>query len=157
MVLEIWQVILLFLGGLATVIGTYFTARYTARSAVIVKELDVDGKAFERAEKIYLTSLERLEGEFETHRENSAKDIRELKERSTAQDEEITRLRASIEKVNGAFRVAVNFIEEMLIWAGDPQLRPRVPNLLREHLDPGLVARHARQTEADAAAANERE
>lgn len=142
MTLQIWQMILIFAGGLATVVGSFYAARYTARSAVRVKELDVDGKAFERAEKIYVTSLDRLSDELKEHRETSAKDIKELKDRSTGQDDEIRILRAAIEKVTGAFRVAVNFIEEVLRWDGNPNTRPRLPELLKEHLDPVLVARH---------------
>lgn len=150
MTFELWQTILMGIAGILTVVGSFYAARYTARSAVKVKELDVDGKAFERAEKIYTTSLDRLESEFNTYRTNSTNDISNLKERSKEQDEEIRILSTAVEKVNGAFQLAVAFIEEILLWDGTPGTRPRIPELLKEHLSPSLLARH--NTAADNAA-----
>jgi hypothetical protein len=43
---------LIFIAGLVTVAGSYGAARYAGRAAVKVKELDVDGQAYIRAQDI---------------------------------------------------------------------------------------------------------
>ena len=56
--LEVWQVLL---AALITVAGSVMAARLSARSAVKVKELDVDGQAYLRAEGITANLIKKLE------------------------------------------------------------------------------------------------
>jgi len=57
MTLEIWQAVLL---ALITVAGSLGVARYSGKSSVRVKELDVDGQAYIRAEGITAGLIEQL-------------------------------------------------------------------------------------------------
>jgi len=57
MPLEIWQAVLL---ALITVAGSLGVARYSGKSSVRVKELDVDGQAYIRAEGITAGLIEQL-------------------------------------------------------------------------------------------------
>ena len=128
--LEPWQGVLI---GIVSTIGVIYAARFAGKSSVKVKSLDIDAAAYERADKINSAAFQRLEGEV------------------TRQGRELTELRSTVEKVTKAFRVAINFIEEFLLWErdGSPQPRPRIPVLLKEYLDPSLVREHVRQQERD--------
>jgi hypothetical protein len=135
--IEPWQAILV---AIITVAGSGAAARYAGRSSVKVKELDVDAAAYERAERINSAAFLRMEG-----------DISDLRTRSTLQDAELTKLRDGMDKVTRAFRIAMNFIEQFLLWErdGSQPPRPNIPESLKEYLDPSLIREHIRQQERD--------
>jgi len=60
--IEAWQAILL---AVITVSGSVFAARYAGKSSVKVKELDVDGQAYIRAEGITTGLIETLRKQIE--------------------------------------------------------------------------------------------
>lgn len=124
---------LIFIAGIITVAGSVFGARYASKASVKVKEIDVDAAAYERADRINAAAFLRLEGEV------------------TRQGREISELRTTVEKVTKAFRVAINFIEQFLLWERDGSLppRPNIPESLKEYLDPSLIREHIRQQKQD--------
>lgn len=110
-----------------TVAGSFGAARYAGRATVKTKELDVDAAAYERADKINAAAFQRLEGEVKR------------------QGLELTELRTTVEKVTKAFRTAINFIEQVLIWEMDGTgVRPKITDGLKEYLDPYLVSEYSR-------------
>lgn len=48
-------------GAIATVASSWLVAHYSKKQAVDVAEVDADGKAMERAERIYKSSIDELE------------------------------------------------------------------------------------------------
>ena len=92
---------LIFIGVLVTAAGSILGALYVARASVKVKEIDVDAAAYERADRINTGAFKRLEDEV------------------NRQGRELTELRTTVEKVTKAFRVAINFIEQFLLWERD--------------------------------------
>lgn len=124
---------LAFLGAVITVTGSYGAAKYASKASVRTKELDVDAAAYERADRITNGAFLRLEAEV------------------NRQGSEISELRATVEKVTRAFRVAINFIEQFLLWErdGSQPPRPHIPDSLKEYLDPRLIAEHIRQQSLD--------
>lgn len=134
---EPWQAILL---AIITAGGATWGARFAGKSSVKVKELDVDAAAYERAERINAAAFTRLEG-----------DVTDLRTRSTLQDAELVKLRDGMDKVTRAFRIAMNFIEQFLLWErdGSQPPRPNIPESLKEYLDPSLIREHIRQQERD--------
>lgn len=124
---------LIFLAGLLTVAGSVLGARYASRASVKVKEIDVDAAAYERADRINAAAFQRLESEV------------------TRQGKELSELRTTVEKVTKAFRTAINFIEQVLMWERDGlrSPRPNIPDSLREYLDPLLIVEHVRQQSKD--------
>ena len=135
--LEPWQAILV---GIISTIGIGYAARFAGRSSVKVKELDVDAAAYERAEKINVAAFSRIEGE-----------VKDLRDRLTQQGKELGQLRDGMDKVTHAFRIAMNFIEQFLLWErdGSPPPRPNIPETLKEYLSPFLIREHERQQERD--------
>jgi hypothetical protein len=135
--IESWQAVLL---AIIAAAATGFAARYTAKSSVKAKELDVDAAAYERAERINAAAFLRLEG-----------DVADLRDRSTLQHAESVKLRDGMDKVTRAFRIAMNFIEQFLLWERDGSLppRPNIPETLKEYLDPSLIREHMRQQDRD--------
>lgn len=135
--IELWQGIVL---AIISAGGVGFAARFAGKSSVKVKELDVDAAAYERAERINTAAFTRLEG-----------DISDLRNRSTMQDDELRKLRDGMDKVTHAFRIAMNFIEQFLLWErdGSQPPRPNIPESLKEYLDPSLIREHMRQQERD--------
>lgn len=73
---------LIFLAGLATVAGSILGARYAGRATVKVKELDVDGQAYIRAQGINAEIVEALRGQIKglTERLDSVeKEVKEVR------------------------------------------------------------------------------
>lgn len=130
MPIEPW---LIFFGVVVTAGGSIMGALYVAKASVKVKEIDVDAAAYERADRINTGAFKRLEDEV------------------TRQGRELTELRATVEKVTKAFRTAINFIEQFLLWErdGSQPPRPHIPDSLKEYLDPRLIAEHIRQQSLD--------
>ena len=60
-------------------------------------------------------------------------------------------MRESVDKVTRVFQIAMNFIEQFLLWERDGSRppRPNIPQELKEYLDPGLIREHRRQQEED--------
>ena len=135
--IELWQGVLL---AVITVGGTFMGARYTGKSSVKVKELDVDAAAYERAEKINTAAFNRIE-----------KEVQDLRERLTQQGKDLGDLRDGMDKVTRAFRIAMNFIEQFLLWErdGSQPPRPNIPESLKEYIEPSLIREHARQQNRD--------
>lgn len=130
MPIEPW---LIFAGVLVTAGGSILGALYVAKASVKVKEIDVDAAAYERADRINTGAFTRLENEV------------------TRQGAELVELRTTVEKVTKAFRIAINFIEQFLLWErdGSQPPRPHIPESLKEYLDPRLIAEHIRQQSLD--------
>lgn len=128
--MEAWQVIIV---GVITVVGSVVTSRIAARGSVETKKLDVDASAYERAERINAQAFARLD------------------ERIDEQDKQIERLQKGMEEVTQAFRIAINFIEQFLLWERDGSAppRPSIPEYLKKYLDPDLIREHIRQQRAD--------
>lgn len=121
---------LVFAGVVITVGGSVFGARYASRASVQVKEIDVDAAAYERADKINAAAFQRLEAEV------------------SRQGNELKELRNAVKQINKVFQTALNFIEQFLLWERNPEAPlPRIPDALKEHLDPRLVIEHIRQQE----------
>lgn len=132
-----WQLILTVSVGIVTVIGSVLAARYTGRSSVQVKEVEVEAAAYQRAEAINVALFERLESE-----------VKKLSTRDKEREEQVKGLRRDLDSVTRTFRISMNFIERFLLWAksGSNPPIPPVPESLREHLDPALLEEHARQS-----------
>lgn len=73
---------LIFLAGLATVAGSILGARYAGRATIKVKELDVDGQAYVRAQGINAEIVEALRAQIHglTERLDSVeKEVKEVR------------------------------------------------------------------------------
>lgn len=132
------QIIFVFLGIVATAAGSYGAARYSGRSSVKVKEIEVDAAAYERADKINDGVLTRLDNR-----------VKELEQKDKDRDEQLSNMRGVVQKLDRVFRIAINFIEQLLLWERDGSRppRPHIPEDLKEYLDPSLIVEHARQQE----------
>lgn len=78
---------LIFAAGLVTVAGSYGAARYAGRAAVKVKELDVDGQAYLRAQGINAEIVEALRDQIKdlSDRLGSVeREVREVREHNNA-------------------------------------------------------------------------
>lgn len=117
--------------GAFTVAASVFGAAMAAKASVKVKQIDVDEAAYERADRITDAAFQRLENEV-------------LRQGGTISEQgvKIATLTATVERVTGAFRVAIGFIERLLLWEGGAAPRPRIPDSLKEYLDPRLVSNH---------------
>jgi hypothetical protein len=134
------QLLLVFAGVVVTGLATFSAARYTSRSAVKVKEIDLAATAATRLEAINVAAFARMQGEIDA-----------VKASHEAQGKEIKSLRTSVDKVNRVFQIAMNFIEQFLLWERDGSRppRPNIPAELKEYLDPALIREHRRQQEKD--------
>ena len=112
--MEPWQIASLFFGGLATLAGTVYGAYKAGKTTVKVKELDVDGKAFERAEKIYdgaIGTLQRQLTELDAARkEDNVSHAAELAKR----DERLERVEKEVRSVRDQNNALVTFTYKML-------------------------------------------
>jgi chaperonin cofactor prefoldin len=111
---EVWQIVLAGGGSLLTFIGVVYGAYKAGKTTVKVKELDVDGKAFERAEQIYsgaIATLQKQYGDLVTARkeDNVAHDL-ELAKR----DERLERIEKEVDKVRNQNNALVTFVYKML-------------------------------------------
>lgn len=129
-----------FAGILVTAFASYAAARFAGKSSVKVKEIDVDAAAYERAEKINTAAFLRLE-----------KRIEELESRDEARSKEFEKIQSGFEKLTRVFRIAINFIEQFLLWErdGSNPPRPNIPKDLKEYLDPSLIREHVKQQEEE--------
>ncbi|MHA7210786.1 hypothetical protein [Arthrobacter sp. MDT1-65] len=130
----------MFLGGVVTAGGVVGAALFASRSSVKVKEIDVAATAASRLEAINVAAFARMQGEIDA-----------VKASHKEQGKEIASLRTSVDKVNRVFQIAMNFIEQFLLWERDGSRppRPNIPAELKEFLDPALIREHRRQQEED--------
>lgn len=109
--MEAWQAIIL---GLITLAGTCYGAYRAGKTTVKVKELDVDGKAFERAEQIYdgaITTLQQQYAALVTAREeDKTAHALELGKR----DERLDRVEREVREVRDQNNALVTFVYKMI-------------------------------------------
>lgn len=138
--------VLIFLASVASLVATVIVGLITAKGSLKTKVLDIDAQAYERAERINNGAFERLEKEVEELKGAHVEQGQVIK----IQGEEIKHLRTGMNKVTHAFGVAMNFIEQFLLWERDGSRppRPHIPGALEEYLDPALIREHIRQQDA---------
>ncbi|CAH0296406.1 hypothetical protein SRABI26_04393 [Arthrobacter sp. Bi26] len=109
--MEQWQVIIL---GIITLIGSVYGAYKAGKTTVKVKELDVDGKAFERAEQIYAGAIGTLQKQYAdldtARKEDNVAHALELAKR----DERLERVEKEVHKVRDQNNALVTFVYKML-------------------------------------------
>lgn len=109
--MELWQGIIL---GLITVSGTVYAAYRTGKTTVKVKELDVDGQAFERAEGIYTGAIATLQGQL-TALDNARKEDKlEYAKELAKRDTRLERVEQEIRDVRDRNNALVTFVYKML-------------------------------------------
>lgn len=86
MTIELWHGILL---ALITIAGSIACARYAAKSSVKVKELDVDGQAYLRAEGITAGLIEQLRKQLDDLQQDRINDKAEHQEQLAKRDERL--------------------------------------------------------------------
>jgi exonuclease VII small subunit len=100
--------------GLITLAGTIYGSYRAGKTTVKVKELDVDGKAFERAEQIYagaIATLQKQYADLDTARkEDNVSHALELAKR----DERLERVEKEVNKVRDQNNALVTFVYKML-------------------------------------------
>lgn len=84
--LELWQAILI---AVITVAGSVMAARYAGKSSVKVKELDVDGQAYLRAEGITAGLIEQLRKQVDDLQQDRINDKAEHKEQLAKRDQRL--------------------------------------------------------------------
>ena len=108
---ELWG--LTISGGLA-LIGVLYGAYRAGKTTVKVKELDVDGKAFERAEQIYAGAIGTLQKQYAdldaARKEDNVNHALELAKR----DERLERVEKEVTKVRDQNNALVTFVYKML-------------------------------------------
>jgi exonuclease VII small subunit len=108
---EQWQAIIL---GCITLAGSVYGAYRAGKTTVKVKELDVDGKAFERAEQIYAGAIGTLQKQYSdldtARKEDNVAHALELAKR----DERLERVEKEVNKVRDQNNALVTFVYKML-------------------------------------------
>lgn len=84
--IELWQAVLI---ALITIAGSIACARYAAKSSVKVKELDVDGQAYLRAEGITAGLIKQLTEQIERVEKNRDEDKLEHQSELAKRDERL--------------------------------------------------------------------
>lgn len=82
--MEGWMI---FLAALATVAGSYGAARYAGRASVKVKELDVEGQAYQRAQGIneeIVTALRQQIADLNGRLDSVEREVKEVREHNNA-------------------------------------------------------------------------
>ena len=112
--MEPWQIASLFFGGIVTLVGTVYGAYKAGKTTVKVKELDVDGKAFERAEKIYAGAIGTLQQQYNSldaaRTADNAAHAKELAKR----DARLDQVEKEVNKVRDQNNALVTFVYKML-------------------------------------------
>jgi hypothetical protein len=94
---------LLFLGGLATVIGSTLASRYAGRASVKAKELDVESLAYQRADGLNEGIFKRLNDE-----------IASLRTDRDADRQRIANVEAEVKEVRNYNNQLITFIYKMI-------------------------------------------
>ena len=109
--MELWQGIVL---GLMTLAGTVYASYRANKATVRVKELDVDGQAFERAEGIYtgaIAALQQQVTDLDTARKN---DKLEYATELAKRDTRIERVEDEVRQVRDRNNALVTFVYKMI-------------------------------------------
>lgn len=74
-------------------------------------------------------------------------EVRDLRTDLKVVEKEVRTLRADLDAITQLFKMAINFSEELMLWAlnGCNGPMPRMSHVLRPHFDPALVEEHERQ------------
>lgn len=131
-------------GGIAvTAVFSYFAARYSSRSAVKAKTVEVEAEAYERADGINVQILQNVENELK----RLSLKVKEQENALTTQAGQIKSLTDDVEEVTRIFRVAINFIEQDLLWEANGRRgeRPIIPAALRKYISQELITDHELQ------------
>lgn len=100
--------------GLITLLGTVYGAYKAGKTAVKVKELDVDGKAFERAEQIYAGAIATLQKQYAdldaARKQDNLNHSLELAKR----DERLDLVEKEVRTVRNQNNALVTFVYKML-------------------------------------------
>lgn len=131
------QIILTLVGIAITAAASYGAARYAGRSAVKVKEIDVDAAAYERAEKINAAAFERIERELKAQGEELGK----VKKGHEEQGEKLKQVETKADLATRDLGIAINWLEQFLMWEQDGSRppRPHIPTALRKHINQALL------------------
>jgi hypothetical protein len=140
MTFDLSNALFLFVAAIVGSVLSFMAVRSSGKSTVQAKEVEVDAAAYGRAEAINMVAFARMQAEIDA-----------VKASHEAQGKEIKDLRTSVDKVNRVFQIAMNFIEQFLLWERDGSRppRPNIPAELKEYLDPALIREHRRQQAGD--------
>lgn len=137
------------IGGIAiTSVFSYLAARYSSRSAVKAKTVEVDAEAYERADGINVQILQNVDNELK----RLSLKVEEQDKALATQASQIKSLTTDVEEVTRIFRVAINFIEQDLLWEANGRRgeRPIIPVALRRYINQELMTEHELQRDPHA-------
>lgn len=109
--IEPWQAILI---AIITVAGSALAARYAGKSSVKVKELDVDGQAYLRAEGITAGLIKQLTEQIERVEKAREEDKREHQEELAKRDERLDAFEKKLRALGDHNQALTNFVYIML-------------------------------------------
>jgi hypothetical protein len=109
--LEVWQVAI---AALITVCGSVLAARYAGKSSVKVKQLDVDGQAYLRAEGITANLIKQLTETVERVQQDREDDKREYEAELAKRDLRLDAFEKQLQQVSNRNRVLETFVYIML-------------------------------------------
>jgi len=109
--MEPWQAIAL---GLITLAGTVYGAYKAGKTTVKVKELDVDGQAFDRAKGIYSDAIATLQKQYADLDKQRTDDKAEHAIELAKRDERLDRVEKEVTKVRDQNNALVTFVYKML-------------------------------------------
>jgi hypothetical protein len=108
---EQWQGIIL--AGI-TLIGTLYAAYRAGKTTVKVKELDVDGQAFDRAKGIYSDAIATLQKQYADLEKQRTDDKAEHASELGKLGERMERIQREVDKVRDQNNALVTFVYKML-------------------------------------------
>lgn len=100
--------------GLITLAGTIYAAYKAGKTTLKVKELDVDGLAFERAEKIYAGAIGTLQRQYDDLEKQRSDDRAAHAAELAKRDERLDRVEKEVNKVRDQNNALVTFVYKML-------------------------------------------
>ncbi|UVF61148.1 membrane protein [Arthrobacter phage Aoka] len=109
--MEQWQAVIL---GLITLVGTVYGAYRAGKTTVKVKELDVDGQAFERAEGIYTGAIATLQKQLTDLDTARKEDKLEYAKELAKRDTRLERVEVEIREVRDRNNALVTFVYKVL-------------------------------------------
>ena len=102
-----WQAVLI---AIITVVGSVLAARYAGKSSVKVKELDVDGQAYLRAEGITANLINQLTESIKRIEQERADDKQEHKDELAKRDARLDEFEEKLREVSNRNHVLTTFI-----------------------------------------------
>lgn len=112
--MELWQGLII---AVVTVVGSIWAARIAGRTSVKVKELDVEGQAYIRADGITAGVLKTLQDELKTVKEERAADKKEHAEELAKRDERLDQIEKEIAKVRDHNNALISFAYRLVALA----------------------------------------